>query len=63
MILKWSDYLKIHPSNQDYDTNAAALQKLISNSESPKNSFHHLNENKTVILCFFYKNKRNKFTR
>ena len=49
MILKWSDYLKIHPSNQDYDTNAAALQSLISNSESPENSFRHLNENKTII--------------
>ena len=49
MILKWSDYLKIHPSNQDYDTNAAALQKLISNTESPENSFRRLNENKTLI--------------
>ena len=49
MIMKWSDYLKIHPSNQDYDTNAAALQSLISSSESPENSFRHLNENKTII--------------
>ena len=49
MILKWKDYLKFHPANQDYDTNAAMLQKLISNSETPLNSFRHLNENKTLV--------------
>lgn len=48
MILKWSDYLKI-PFNKDYDTNAAALQKLILFSETAENSSRHLNDNKTII--------------
>ena len=49
MILKWSDNLKVHPSNEDYNANAAALQKLIPFSETVENSFRHLSDNKTVI--------------
>ena len=49
MILKWSDYLKVHPSNKDYNTNASYLQKLISVKETEENSFRLLSDNKTVI--------------
>ena len=49
MILKWSDYLRAHPSNQDYDTNAEALQTLISQKETPENAFRHLTDNKPIV--------------
>ena len=49
MIIKWSDFLKTSPLNADYDTNAAALQRLISINETPENSFRHLADNKTLV--------------
>ena len=49
MILKWSDYLRAHPLNQDYDTNTGALQKLITTKETPENSFRHLTDNKSIV--------------
>lgn len=50
MILKWSDYLKVHPLSKDYDTNAGPLQKLIMVTETAENSFRHLSDN-TPIVC------------
>ena len=49
MMIKWSDFLKAHPPNTDYDTNAQALQSLISINETPENSFRHLADNKTPV--------------
>ena len=49
MILKWSDYLTAHMSNQDYDINATALQTLIPKSEKPENAFRHLHDNKSLV--------------
>lgn len=49
MILKWSDYLKVHPSNKEYDTNASYLQQLIPIKETEANSFRLLSDNKTIV--------------
>ena len=49
MIIKWSDFLQAHPFNADYDTNAHAIQSLISINETPDNSFRHLVDNKTLV--------------
>ena len=49
MITKWSDFLKANPLNADYDTNAVALQSLISINETAENSFRHLADNKTLV--------------
>ena len=49
MILKWSDYLAAHPSNQDYNTNTAALQTLIPKTEKPENAFRHFHDNKSLV--------------
>ena len=49
MLVKWSDFLKANPLNADYDTNASALQSLISINETPENSFRHLADYKSLV--------------
>ena len=49
MILKWSDFIKTHPANRDYNKNLMALQQLIPISDTFQNSFRHLTDNKSII--------------
>ena len=51
MILKWSDFLRNHPTNEDYNKNIAALQTHIPRTENERNSYRHLTDNK-FIVCF-----------
>ena len=49
MILKWSDYLRHHAANADYNKNLPDLQELIPDTENSMNSFRNLADNKTIV--------------
>lgn len=59
MILKWSDYLQLHPANQDYNQNLDAIQNLIKNEESDETNFRNLTDNKS-LLCLTKSNLDNE---
>ena len=48
-MLKWSNYMKNHPANADYNKHLASLQMLIPESENDVNSFRQLADNKFII--------------
>ena len=50
MILKWSDYLRSHPANQDYDANPEAIKNLVLSNESETTNFRNLTDNKSLLL-------------
>ena len=49
MILKWSDFLRAHPANSDYDSNMDALQDLIKDTDNEYNSFRNLTDNRSIV--------------